>query len=175
MADPSTFLWIYRFTHRWERGDHHPTLADPNPTHDGVTQRTWDALAQAHGWRQCSVFDLTDDEVTQVFKVIWDQCKAPGLPRIVAAAHFDFSVNTSGPRANQTLQRAIGGVEVDGVIGPQTLAAANTKPPFDVAKRYMGFREAEYKALAEEHPNLAPNLKGWLNRCTDLRDYLGLV
>jgi lysozyme family protein len=174
VATDSDFLWIYRFTARWERGDHHPTLADPNPTHDGVTQRTWDALAKAYGWRQCSVFDLTPAEVIGVFRVIWTQSKALQLPRLLAGAHFDFSVNTSGPRANQTLQRAIGGVDVDGVIGPQTLAAALSKPSIEVTRRYMGFREQEYRELAENKPHLKPNLKGWLNRCTDLREYLGL-
>lgn len=176
MASDADFTWIYGgFTARWEAGDHHPTLWDENPTHNGVTQRTWDALAPLHGWRVASVFDLSDNEVAQVYRVIWTQSHAVDLARVLAGAHFDFSVNTSGPRANQTLQRAIGGIDVDGVIGPQTLTMAGVGNPTVMAKRYMGLRELEYHELVEANTALAPDLPGWLNRCTALRNYLGLT
>lgn len=174
MASDKDFEWALRFTLKWEGGDHHPTLADPNPTSRGLTQRYYDAVAKRYGWRQASVFDLTDPEIAMCYRIIWEQSKAIQMPRLLACVHFDCSVNMSGPRANRVLQRALG-VVADGVIGPRTLAATQKGLAPEVAKRQIHWRETEYSDLVVMNPRLRPNIDGWLNRTKDLRRYVGVA
>ena len=172
MANDKDFDWALRFSLRWEGGDHHPTLADPNPTRKGITQRFYDAVAKKYGWRQSSVFDLTDPEIAMCYRLIWEQSKAIQMPRLLACVHFDCSVNMSGPRANRVLQRALG-VMADGVIGPRTLEAAQKALAPEVAKRQIHWREEEYKDLVEMRPILRTFITGWLNRTKSLKEYVG--
>lgn len=173
MATDNDYQWALTFTLRWEGGDHHPTLADPNPTRKGITQRFYNALARKYGWRRVSVFDLTDDEIGACYKTIWVQSKAVLMPRLVACVHFDCSVNMSGPRANRVLQRALG-VTADGVLGPRSLTQAGSQKSHEVARRAITWRQCEYHDLVEANPRLQPNLPGWLNRCKDLRTHVGV-
>lgn len=174
MASDADFRWILAFTLRWEGGDHHPTLADPNPTRAGITQRFWNALGRRGyaWWHNASVYDLTPNDIANCYQIIWTQSKAVLMPRLVAAVHFDCSVNMSGPRANRVLQRAAG-VVADGVVGPKTLEAL-TKKPEELARRAIGWRETEYRDIVEHNARLKPNLQGWINRCSDLRRYINV-
>ena len=174
MANDKDFDWALRFSLRWEGGDHHPTLADPNPTRKGITQRFYDAVAKKYGWRQSSVFDLTDPEIAACYRLIWEQSKAIRMPRLVACVHFDCSVNMSGSRANRVLQRALG-VTADGVLGPRSFAAIDKAKPHELAKRQLTWRGCEYFDLVEANPRLKPNYQGWINRVNDLRRYVGVT
>lgn len=173
MATENDYQWALAFTMKWEKGIHRPTLADVNPTKDGITQRFYDALTLHKGLPAKSVYDLTPEEIAACYRTIWVGCKADKMPRLVACVHFDCSVNMSGPRANRVLQRALG-VVADGLIGPKTLVQAGSQKPLDVARRQLQWRCAEYGDLVEAKPSLAPNLKGWINRCNDLRRYVGV-
>lgn len=159
---------------RWEKGIHHPTLADVNPTKDGITQRFYDAVAKQNGWRRVSVFDLTDPEIAMCYRLIWEQSKAIQMPRLLACVHFDCSVNMSGPRANRVLQRALG-VMADGVIGPRTLEAAQKALAPEVAKRQIHWRRTEYSDLVAMKPILRTFLDGWINRTNALGRYIGVT
>lgn len=174
MANDRDFEWALRFTLKWEGGDHHPTLADPNPTRKGITQRYYDAVARKYGWRKSSVFDLTDPEIAACYRLIWEQSKAIRMPRLVACVHFDCSVNMSGSRANRVLQRALG-VTADGVLGPRSFAAIDKAKPHELAKRQIHWREEEYKDLVEMRPILRTFITGWLNRTKSLKEYVGVA
>lgn len=171
----SDFRWVYEgFTSKWEAGDHRPTLADPNPTHNGVTQRFYDAVARKYSFARKSVFDLTNEELAGIFNLIWVQSKADKMPRLVAAAHFDTSVNFSGPRANSILQMAVG-ARADGLIGQETLTLVGSKNPHETARRLVGFRESTHRERVAAVPVLSVFLQGWLNRCKALREFLGVT
>lgn len=174
MASDKDFAWALAFTLKWEGGDHHPTLADPNPTRSGITQRFYNAVAKKYGWRAASVFDLTDPEIASCYRIIWEESKAIRMPRLVACVHFDCSVNMSGPRANRVLQRALG-VPADGVLGRMSFAAIAKAKELDVARRQLTWRSCEYADLVENNPRLKPNYQGWLNRVKALKEYVGVA
>ena len=174
MAGPDDFKWAHAFVRRWEKGDHRPTLADPNPTRDGITQRFYDALVRKYGYPVSSVFLLTKETIDSIYeRVIWRDAHGPDLPRLVAACHYDCSVNMSRPRATRILQRALG-ITADGLWGPETQYAAVSAKQHEAVKRMCGWRECEYTELVAYNKRLAPNLPGWLNRVRALREYLGV-
>ncbi len=87
--------------------------------------------------------------------------RAPGidaLPAALRASVFDMYVN-SGANAVRILQRLLNdmgqAVEVDGVIGPQTIAAARAAAaaaPDHIADAYGIARRNYYYALADRRP-----------------------
>lgn len=68
---------------------------------------------------------ISDADVQHIYrKGYWNPIKGDDLPSGVDLVTFDFAVHSGNGRASKYLQR-IGGVTVDGVIGPKTLAAVN--------------------------------------------------
>lgn len=72
----------------------------------------------------------------------------------------------SGQWGIKDLQKALGfkGSDVDGVVGPKTVAAANKANP---EKLYTAL-ENRYRRLAAADPQYQRYLKGWLNRLQEL-------
>ena len=67
---------------------------------------------------------ITDAQVATVYKLhYWNKVKGDELPAGVDYAVFDFAVNSGPKRAAEYLQSLLL-VKVDGIIGPQTIAAA---------------------------------------------------
>jgi lysozyme family protein len=113
---------------RYEGGySNHP--ADPGgATMKGVTQATYDAWRSKHGLSHQSVRSISQDEIEQIYRRdYWDRIHGDTLPSGLDLCVFDFAVNSGPSRAIRALQKVLG-VRVDGVIGPQTLAAANAHP-----------------------------------------------
>lgn len=93
----------------------------------GITQATLAA------WRgapvtKADVRSLTRDEAAAIYRArYWNAVRGDDLPVGLDLAVFDFAVNSGASRAIRSLQRALG-VTVDGLIGPETLAAAGARP-----------------------------------------------
>jgi lysozyme family protein len=91
-----------------------------------------------------------------------DPLRADALPTGVDLSVFDMGVNTGIWRSARLLQQALGftGEEVDGCMGPETLAAAaKCKPRLlvdDLAERQAAY----YRRLAD----FSTFGTGWLNR-----------
>ena len=78
----------------------------------------------------------------------WQPPQCQALPAGVDLMVFDMAVN-SGPRASaQLLQQAACVTQVDGWIGPGTLAAIKALDPGDVLDRLAALQEAFYRRLA---------------------------
>lgn len=70
------------------------------------------------------VRDLTPDEAKEIFKrQYWDSVKGDDLPAGLDYAIFDFAANSGPDRAVRDLQKVLGAVNVDGVMGFKTIAA----------------------------------------------------
>ena len=127
---------------------HHP-LDPGGATNLGITRAT---LA-AHRGRPVSVAAvraLTEAEAGEIYRRrYWAAVKADALPAGLDLAVFDLAVNSGPGRAARLLQRALG-VREDGVIGPETLAAAASR---DAA--------ATVRALTEERLRFLQRLKTW--------------
>ena len=93
----------------------------------------------------------------------WDAVQAESLPPDVRYIVFDGAVNSGVVQSAKWLQRACG-VKDDGVIGPQTIRAANALHP-EGLKRKMLAQRLRFMATLANWPAFG---RGWANRIADL-------
>lgn len=87
----------------------------------------------------------------------WDAIKADQLPEGLAICVFDAAVNMGVDRAIRLLQKACS-VQVDGILGPNTLRAASRLP--DAVARFSAERALAYTGIR----NFDIYGRGWLRR-----------
>lgn len=110
-------------TLKWEGGfSDHPS--DPGgATNYGVTHIRYNQYRQQRGLAKRPVSKITKNEVNEIYrKYYWDVVKGDDLPLGLDLAVFDYAVN-SGPRRAVKHLQGILGVNVDGLLGPDTLKA----------------------------------------------------
>ena len=101
----------------------------------GVTEAT----ARAHGYVG-AMQDLTQWQAGAIYRSsYWTPLKADQLPAEVRFDVFDAAVHSGVPQAAKWLQRALG-VKDDGIVGPQTLAAAQAVPGGILKAQFNGAR-----------------------------------
>lgn len=138
---------------------------DPGgPTMKGITIGTY------RQWKgkpvtKADLRAISDDEVASIYRRnYWDKVKGDDLPAGLDLVAFDAAVNSGPSRAAKWLQAAIG-VEADGKIGPQTLAAANGTELSGAITRACDARLAFMKGL-----KTWPEFKGgWQKRVDGVR------
>ena len=111
-------------------------------TNLGVTKKVWEEWV-GHPVDEKQMRTLTAAAVAPMYKSkYWNKIKGDDLPTGVDYVVFDAAVNSGAGRAAKWLQACVG-VEVDGDIGPKTLAAVNACEPNqlieDYAKRRLSF------------------------------------
>ncbi len=149
----------------------HPS--DPGgATNKGVTIATFRRMIN----KNATVTDLkniTDAQLAKIYRAgYWDKVKADQLPSGLDYAVGDFGVNSGPGTAAKYLQRALGNVKVDAVIGPETIAAANESDTADLIKKLCSLRLAYLKSL-KTWPVFG---KGWESRVKGvLKEALGMV
>jgi uncharacterized protein (TIGR02594 family) len=89
----------------------------------------------------------------------WLPAVCPQLPPALALFHFDAAVNQGVAGAARMLQQAVG-VEIDGEIGPATLAVIAARPMQQTLGLYAEVRRQRYRSLA----HFWRFGKGWLAR-----------
>lgn len=103
---------------------------------------------------------ITPDTVRRIYRRnYWDAASCPELPPPLALFHFDAAVNQGVAGAARMLQQAVG-AEVDGEVGPLTLAAVASHPTEETLAAYADVRRRRYRAL----PTFWRFGKGWLSR-----------
>ena len=146
----------------------------------GITPYTWAA------WSGKSVSEVTEEEMKaiteeearEIYKeVYWKKPKISQLPTNLQETVFDMQLN-SGINAIKILQELAGldAKDVDGFIGPVTLAAVNDANI--TADQYADARIAYYKKIAENSadkdgdnvPDKMRYLRGWIARANKYRD-----
>jgi lysozyme family protein len=144
--------------------------ADPGgATNHGVTQRVYDAYRVAHQLPVQSVINILDSEVSDIYKSeYWDAVCGDQLPVGVDLAAFDFAVNAGMGESSKVLQTALG-VTADGVIGHQTITAAQAVDSRALANHMLDLRAQYYQNLAMAKPQMYVFLHGWINRVAALR------
>lgn len=112
----------------------------------GISKRSYPEL---------SIKTLTPEKAKEIYrKDFWDAVKAEQLPEQLRLTVFDMAVNAGVKRAALLLQECAK-TEMDGVLGPKTLKAAQFVGLF----HYEAARIAYYNRL-RQHRFLA----GWTNR-----------
>lgn len=131
-------------------------------TNRGITPRT---LADSRG---ITVEELTQDDIKDLSQEEADSIlrqnflvepQIDQLPDGVQQAVFDFGVTAGPTQAIKILQR-VAGVTDDGIIGPDTVEAAESVERDDVIDAFIEF----YQDLAESSPRNQRFLDGWVDR-----------
>lgn len=143
-------------------GGYSDHAADPGgKTRFGITE----AVAREVGYRG-DMRELPLDLAKRIYKdKYWDTVKAEQLPAAVRYPVFDAAVNSGPGQSVKWLQRALG-VKDDGVIGPQTTAAANAANPDALKMRMLGQRLRFMAGLA----NWPAFSRGWAIRIASLME-----
>lgn len=143
-------------------------------TNKGVTQKVYNKFRKVWKNSPQSVRYITDDEVKRIYESIWRDSKADVFctthPK-TAITHFDFTVNAGKLQAAKVLQRSIGGLLVDGIIGTKTLAGLGLSLDESLFNDYQDARIKFYRELTVTKPILKEFLKGWLWRVKHVTDY----
>lgn len=119
----------------------HPS--DPGGmTNLGCTKTTWEEWV-GHPVDEKTMRALTPADVAPLYKrKYWDKIKGDELPNGIDYACFDAAINSGPGRAVKWLQGCVG-ADMDGALGPKTLAlvaAADQKELVeDYAKRRLSF------------------------------------
>lgn len=93
-------------------------------TNLGVTRRVWEEWT-GHPVTVRQMTELTPAKVAPMYRrKYWDKVRGDDLPAGIDLVMFDAAVNSGPGRAVKWLQACVG-IEVDGDIGPKTLAAVN--------------------------------------------------
>jgi len=162
------------FTLDEEGGYSNNELDHGGATNFGVTQLVYDTYRRRHDSPQQPVTFITRDEAAQLYQEdYWTPIHGDALGAPVDLCVFDLAVNSGVGRAIQLLQAAVD-VDVDGGLGPVTLAAVSAQPPLTVAAAVCAQREAFMRGIVERNPSQAIFLHGWLNRVNALRKAAGL-
>lgn len=111
--------------------------------------------------------------VEQARQIYWDDFWTPlCLDKIwcgeVACEVFDTAVNTGKFKAVEILQRALNylgsSLKIDGLIGKDTINAANNADERALLKVLNGVQFAHYLKIVELDPSQKKFAKGWLKR-----------
>jgi len=143
-------------------------------TYRGISRKAypnwegWAVLDQIPGKRFNQIFPQLESAVkTFYFNEKWLKFNLDKIAnQDIAAACLD-TVIQHGKGASliqQSLQRIGQPVTVDGRIGPDTVSHLNKSPVKDFLAALHDVREAYYRGLVSQDPNLAKFLPGWMKR-----------
>jgi lysozyme family protein len=117
------------------------------------------------------ICSLTLDRAKEIYKRdFWDRCKCDQLPDCLSIAVFDFAVNSGVKTATKKLQKALG-VKQDGVIGNETIGAANRLNPRQVLDNYINYRLEYIAEIIRKKPKQKKFERGWSNRINRVKHY----
>lgn len=116
------------------------------------------------------VRQLTREQAAEIYRTQWWDPMRLGEFRhqAVATKTLDLAVNMGRVPAVKLLQRAlcVAGhpVDVDGVIGPQTIRAVNSADPDLLLELYRVQAARYYHELVDRRPDLVVFERGWIRR-----------
>ena len=141
-------------------GDFSAHKSDPGgQTRYGITE----AVARRVGYRG-DMRELPLDLAKRIYREdYWNAVRAEQLPPAVRYAVFDAAVNSGPAQSVRWLQRALG-VTDDGVIGPQTLSAANQANP-DALRARLVAQRLRFMTNLDTFGTFG---RGWTRRCCDI-------
>ena len=174
MAD-NDYAVSVMFVRRWEGGFVDDPADKGGRTNYGITQKTYDAWRQLRGLPSTDVKGITDADVNAIYYQTWVGCHADKMEMPLSLCHFDCAFNTGYHQSALFLQRALGNLTADGIIGPYTLSAIEYANSERVARDYCVYREQFYRDIVARDGTQAKFLDGWLRRVADLRRVAGIT
>lgn len=136
-----------------------------NDKHDKGGETKYGISARAYP--DLEIKNLTLDQAKGIyFRDYWLRCKCDKIADALSVAVFDYAVNSGVKRAIKDLQKVLR-VEVDGVIGNQTLGACARLPLKTIVTQYLNARMDLLTSL----PSFARYGKGWTARIDRVRKF----
>jgi lysozyme family protein len=151
------------FTLRQEGGYSHDPNDPGGATNYGITLGTLRSYTGNADLGVAAIQTLSMDTVQAIYGAdYWNRMRCDALLAGVDLMVFDHGVNAGTGRSAMILQQAIGlvGAEVDGSIGPQTLAAAAQMAPATLINDLAARQRTYYQSLG----NFQRYGDGWLAR-----------
>lgn len=137
------------------RPDIEGTFSDDPHDDGGVTK--WGISSKYHPEAAKDTFTRAK-AIDIYFEEFWKKFRCDDLPPVLGVVFFDCTVNQTG-QSVKLLQRALD-VKADGVIGPVTLKAAESKDAGVVVRELVARRAVAYA----EHANFKTFGLGWMRR-----------
>lgn len=135
-------------------------------TNLGVTKATYESYVN-RPVDEAEMRSLTPNLVAPLYKkMFWDRVKGDALPIGVDYCVFDFSVNSGVGRASKALQVALD-IPADGIIGPVTLHALDSRDPEEIIQQVCQERLAFMNSLS----TWKFFGKGWTKRVADVEQH----
>lgn len=162
---------LMTFIRKWEGGFVDDPQDRGGATNMGVTIGTW----RTHGYDKdkdgdIDVADLKKmslEDWEAIFKKqYWDRWQADSIKHKEVAFMLVDWVWGSGSYGIKIPQRVLG-VKADGIVGPKTLAAVNSRPR-SFARELAKERLAYLHRIVKSDSTQKKYIKGWANRVNDL-------
>jgi lysozyme family protein len=117
------------------------------------------------------ICNMTIERAEEIYKRdYWQRCQCDFLPDCLSVAVLDFAVNSGCKMAIKKLQKALG-VTQDGIIGNQTIGAANRLNPKDTLEKYMDSRLQYVLDIIKRKPSQKKFENGWTKRIERVRKF----
>lgn len=111
--------------------------------------------------------NLTLEKAKEIYcKDYWDRCKCNLLPDCLAIIVADTAYNSGCNKAIKLLQKTLG-IKEDGIIGNQTLCAANACNRKKTVDSYIENRLNFLQSLR----TWSTFGRGWTNRCEEVKNF----
>lgn len=152
------------------------TVDKGGPTEFGITQSTYDDYCSRYGLPSKNVRTLGWSDVRDFYdRGYITPLRLIELPYALAFVLFQWAVDHEGYGNHGQVVRDFQvccGAEPDGIIGPETIAAANAILPMKLASCVLSRQEAWYKRDSFSHPD--DPIRGWIRRIEKTREIVGL-
>jgi lysozyme family protein len=157
------------------------------PTNLGITLQTLKEYYKLYNYGDFNndgEIDINDiillnsiDKVEPIYKnFYWDKMKLDNFPSGIDFLMFDFGVNSGPKNATKILQRSLNRIqtiEVDGILGSQTLKRVNKTPVDILVENMLQERNLFYRKIVSNDPTQQVFLKGWINRLNNVSERVG--
>ena len=158
-TEQSPFDKAFRFLMRVEGGYVNDPRDPGGITKYGISKRAYPDL---------DIANLTEEDAKTIYqKDYWQACHCDDLSPELALAVFDCAVNQGVGIATRTLQQALK-VKIDGIIGDETLTAANNSNETALLIDFLSWRGRRYAFTAGNETYL----RGWLRRLFLLQEFI---
>lgn len=134
-----------------EEGGFSDDANDPGgATEHGVTLAVFRKVMKNPALTVADLKAITPAEEMRVYQPgYWMTVRGDDLPSGVDLMTFDFGVNSGPGESEMLLQEAAGltGDDVDGALGPMSMAAISRASPSDLIAKLAGVQKAHYRSL----------------------------
>jgi lysozyme family protein len=180
----ANFNISYKITKNLEGGYANHPKDNGGETYAGISRKFhpmwvgWPYIdRRPHPIKNNSVFPKLDGQVKAFYKrEYWQKLFGDHLHQSLANQIYDYAVNSGKGQAVKDLQRILNSLgeklQVDGVIGPLTLAAIGKHDQDDLARRLHAMRTLFLSQESKVQPHFR---EVWQNRLQTMKSYLPSV